>query len=190
MVTGQQAGAFGGPLYTILKAVTALQVARELRERHGVPAVAAFWVDADDHDWQEVRATTVLDREFKAVSVALPEPQGAGLHPVGSLALDARIDGAIGELEAALAPTEFTPAVLTLLRSHYRVGATVGRAFAGLMDALLGKEGLVVFEANDSAAKALAAPLFARALAEPGLVTSARASNGHRDGSARPRTAA
>jgi bacillithiol biosynthesis cysteine-adding enzyme BshC len=171
VVTGQQAGAFGGPLYTILKAVTTLQTARDLRERFGVPTVAVFWVDADDHDWQEVHATTVLDREFQAASIALPDPAGAGLQPVGSLALDTRVGEAIGHLEAVLAPTEFTPAILSLLRTHYRDGATIGRAFAGLMDALLGNQGLVVFEANDPAAKALAAPIFARALQEPTLVT-------------------
>src|SRR5581483_3901172 len=59
VVTGQQAGAFGGPLYTLLKAVTALQLARAIRADHGVPAVAVFWVDAEDHDWNEIRSATV-----------------------------------------------------------------------------------------------------------------------------------
>ena len=33
IVTGQQAGAFGGPLYTLLKAITAIQLARQDRAR-------------------------------------------------------------------------------------------------------------------------------------------------------------
>src|SRR5690349_18679694 len=65
VLTGQQAGAFGGPLYTLLKAITAIQIARSIRRDHGVPAVPIFWVDAEDHDWNEIRSATVLDRDFQ-----------------------------------------------------------------------------------------------------------------------------
>ena len=48
VVTGQQAGLFGGPLYTLLKAISAIRLARQVEARHGVPTVAVFWVDAED----------------------------------------------------------------------------------------------------------------------------------------------
>src|SRR5262245_5235975 len=50
VVTGQQAGVFGGPMYTLLKAISALQLARRTEQKQGVPAVAIFWVEAEDHD--------------------------------------------------------------------------------------------------------------------------------------------
>ena len=56
VVTGQQAGVFGGPMYTLLKALTALQLARRTEREQNVPAVAIFWVEAEDHDWEEVGA--------------------------------------------------------------------------------------------------------------------------------------
>jgi uncharacterized protein YllA (UPF0747 family) len=59
VITGQQAGLFGGPLYTLLKAVTAIQIARRVRAEHGVPALPVFWVDSEDHDWKEVRSASV-----------------------------------------------------------------------------------------------------------------------------------
>ena len=61
VVTGQQAGLFGGPLFTLLKALTALKLAEQVSRDHGVPAVAVFWIDAEDHDWEEVRSCTVFD---------------------------------------------------------------------------------------------------------------------------------
>src|SRR5579862_9222162 len=53
VVTGQQVGLFGGPAYSIYKALTAVHVARELTER-GVDAVPVFWLATEDHDLAEV----------------------------------------------------------------------------------------------------------------------------------------
>src|SRR5580692_8626730 len=50
ILTGQQAGLFGGPLFTLLKALTALKLASQVSHDHEVPGVAVFWVEAEDHD--------------------------------------------------------------------------------------------------------------------------------------------
>ena len=63
VITGQQAGLFGGPLFTLLKALTAIKLAEKVTRDHGVPAVAVFWIDAEDHDWNEVRSATVFDEK-------------------------------------------------------------------------------------------------------------------------------
>lgn len=162
VVTGQQAGLFGGPLYTLLKALTAIQLARKVRDEHGVPAVPVFWVDAEDHDFAEIRNAAVLDRDFTLTEVSLAEPAGAGALPVAALSLDQSITGVIDALAQHLAPTEFTTGVVDSLRRHYRPGISISGAFAGWIEELLGGEGLVVFEAADPRAKPLVAPLFTR----------------------------
>ena len=60
ILTGQQAGLFGGPLFTLFKALTAIRLADQVSHAFGVPAVAIFWVDAEDHDWNEVRAERAI----------------------------------------------------------------------------------------------------------------------------------
>ena len=62
IVTGQQAGLFGGPLFTLYKGLTAVKLAAQVSREHQVPAVAIFWVEAEDHDWDEVASVSVLDR--------------------------------------------------------------------------------------------------------------------------------
>ena len=168
VITGQQAGAFGGPLFTLLKAVTAIQLAAKTSRDHGVPCVALFWVDAEDHDWEEVRSCTVLDRDFRPHTVTLAAPEGAGEIPVASLHLDARIDQHLAELEAALPPTEFTASVMRQLRDAYQPGAGMADAFARWLEAVLGPYGLIVFDSADPAAKPLAGDVFRRELQEPG----------------------
>jgi bacillithiol biosynthesis cysteine-adding enzyme BshC len=169
VVTGQQAGAFGGPLYSLLKAVTALQLAKRVREEHGTPAVTVFWVDAEDHDWEEVRTAHVLDRDFSLVDVAIDPPPGAGDRSVGALQLTEGVATAIDALERTLPPTEFTAEVITALRARYRAGETMAQAFAGWIDDLLGQHGLITFDASDASVKPLVAEVFRCELDHPSM---------------------
>jgi bacillithiol synthase len=178
LVTGQQAGAFGGPLFTLLKAITAIQLAQRTARIHDTPAVAVFWVDAEDHDWNEVAACTILDANFQPRTIAMPPLEGAGVLPIADLQLDARADGTLAELGSALAPTDFTEWVMSGLRAAYRPGIRMAEAFARWLETLLGPHGLIVFESSDRAAKPLVADLFKRELSAPGRTAALAASAG------------
>lgn len=178
VVTGQQAGAFGGPLFTLLKAITAIQLARRTATDHGVPAVAVFWVDAEDHDWEEVGSCTVLDGSFQTRTITVPAPQGAGELPVAALTLDEHIELPLQELDAALSGTDFTEWVMESLRAAYKPGAGMADAFARWLEGLLGAYGLVVFDSSDTAAKPLARDVFTRELAQPGRTSALAAAAG------------
>lgn len=167
VVTGQQAGVFGGPLYTLLKAITAIQLARKVSAKYGVAAIPVFWVESEDHDWDEVRTARVLDADLKLSAISLGHLDGAGERPVSTLTLDESVHDALGALDAALTKTEFTDELLARLRQHYRPGQRMGQAFAGWIDDLLGRHGLVVYEASDPAAKPLVAELFRKELEQP-----------------------
>jgi bacillithiol biosynthesis cysteine-adding enzyme BshC len=171
-VTGQQAGLFGGPLFTLLKAVTAVQLANALTREHGVPAVAIFWIDAEDHDWDEVKSCGVIDATLTRRTVAAGDPPGAHVEPVARLRLDATIDAAIHELTAALPQTEFTESLVASIRAAYVPGTGMADAFGRWTESVLGARGLVVFDSSDAAAKPLAAPLFTREIERAG--TTAR----------------
>lgn len=168
VVTGQQAGAFGGPLFTLLKAVTAIQLARKTATVQGCPAVAVFWVDAEDHDWEEVGSCTVLDAAFHPRTVTLAAPEGAGELPVAALTLDERIAQSVAEIQSALAPTDFTASVVEALNAAWRPGAGMADAFARWLESVLGRYGLIVFDSSDKAAKPLAGSVFVRELTHPG----------------------
>jgi bacillithiol biosynthesis cysteine-adding enzyme BshC len=168
VVTGQQAGAAGGPLFTLLKAITAVQLARRAESLVGGRVVPIFWVDAEDHDWKEVASVTVLDGQYQPHTIELPAPEGAGTLPVAAITLDDSVSGALDALEAALTRTDFTDSVMASLRQAYRPGIGMADAFARWLEGLLGPHGLVVFEASDAAIKPLLADLFGREIATPG----------------------
>lgn len=171
VVTGQQAGLFGGPLYTLLKAVTAIKVAARVADEVGVPAVPVFWIEAEDHDWNEVSSCRVLDGEMRLQTVSLGTPLGAGEGPVASVRLDPSIFAAIDILRSTLPATEFTSETLERLSEAYKPGFGMSEAFGRWLESLLGRLGLVVYDGSDPDAKPLVAGVFAHELESPGEST-------------------
>jgi bacillithiol biosynthesis cysteine-adding enzyme BshC len=167
VVTGQQAGLFGGPLFTLLKALTALKLAEQVERDHHVPAVAVFWIDAEDHDWNEVRACTVFDGQLEPRTVELPA-RSEDPAPVATITLDDEISRVIDELEAAMPATEFRGGLIADLRTIFSPGRGMADAFGRWLEHVLGHRGLVVYDASDPASKPLAGGVFARELSTAG----------------------
>lgn len=69
VITGQQLGVCGGPIYTLLKAATALLIAKEKG------AVPIFWLATEDHDIDEINHTFFLDSigNLKKLLLSLPK---------------------------------------------------------------------------------------------------------------------
>jgi bacillithiol biosynthesis cysteine-adding enzyme BshC len=168
VVTGQQAGLFGGPLYTLFKALCAIKLADHVSREHQVRAVPVFWIESEDHDWDEVRSCTVLNEALAPSSVALPSELMLAPAPVASVRLDESVSAAIDELARTLPATEFREDLLKNLREIYAPGAGMADAFGRWLEHLLGDLGLVVYDASDPDAKQLAAPIFTKELAAPG----------------------
>lgn len=167
VVTGQQAGLFGGPLFTLLKALTSIKLARRLSDEHNTTVVPLFWIDAEDHDLDEIAVCQVLDANLAPVPVTLPLAAPAGTT-AASVELDESVATAITQLANALTPTAFTEAILTALQTAYAPGVRLVDAFARWLDRLLGPHGLVVYDASDPTTKPLVQSVFARELAKPG----------------------
>ena len=178
IVTGQQAGLFGGPLFTLLKAVTTIRLARRVAAEHGIPVVPVFWIDAEDHDWDEVHACGVLDADLALRDVEAPPPDGAGERAIGTLHWTAGIEQAIDQAGGALPASDARDWTIDLLRQAYAPGRSVSESFGRLLDALLGPQGLVVFDGSDPGAKRLSSGILVSELEHPGHTTQAAASAG------------
>lgn len=172
VITGQQAGVFGGPLFTLLKALTAMKLAAKVEREHKVPVVPVFWIDAEDHDWPEVSGCTVLDTELAPVAIRVADLEGSGQLPIARLQLTAAGTAAVDELEAALPDSEFKTSIIESLRRAYAPGVGMATAFGTWIEEVLGPHGLVVYDSSDAAAKVLARDVFVKEVSEPG--TTAR----------------
>ena len=178
IITGQQAGVFGGPLFTLLKALTAMKLADKVTREHGVAVVPVFWIDAEDHDWPEVSGCTVLDGESAARTIRLADLPGAGDLPIARLTLDDQITAAVDALAAALPETEFRPDLIQAIRNCYKPGAGMATAFGCFLEHVLGPHGLVVYDSSDPAAKPLARDVFVKEVSHPGTTAAIAAKAG------------
>ncbi len=165
IVTGQQVGLFTGPLYTIYKTITTLQLADEWAEQTGRTVVPVFWVEGEDHDFEEI-ATAHLFRRNELVSLSYAPGVNDNPGPVGRLALTDAVTTVLDQLDDLLPPSDFKPDVMDAVRSAYQPGVHLEDAFARLMRSLFDDEGLVFINPDDERLKALTRPLFRRDLAD------------------------
>lgn len=140
VVTGQQVVLFGGALFTIYKAATAIARAK------AAGAVPVFWLATGDHDLAEVNHATLVTRhELKTLRL---EPEGAAGQPVGGIRLGAGIGAVLDEAaEVLLSASGGDVPEMDLLREAYRPEASFGDAFARLLLKVFGRHGLVVVDA-------------------------------------------
>ncbi len=162
-ITGQQAGLFTGPLYTVFKALTAIKLAAELRTK-GVNAVPVFWVAAEDHDFAEVNHTRIVNREGQLITITYGACSPAEGKPVGSVTLCDEIKDNIDELLAALPESEFVPQLENDLREAYSAGTGFADAFSKMMMKLFGKYGVVLINPLDDRLKHIAGKIYSEAM--------------------------
>jgi bacillithiol synthase len=152
VISGQQVGLFGGPLYSVLKAVSAIQMAKDLTER-GVEAVPVFWLATEDHDLAEVNhAFYCSGGTLKKVTST---STGKSEAPVGEIRFGQEIEAVADEFAATLSDKTIAAAV----RESYTTGETFGSAFGNLFARLFADHGLILLDPLDAELHKLAAPV-------------------------------
>ncbi len=150
VITGQQAGFLGGPVYTLYKIVTALRLAARCTDALGVTVVPLFWLASDDHDLHEVNHAYVYGADGEVQKVQFHVEHDG--RPVEALPLSIDIKDEYERYFEYLVKGSFT----VPLRESYIAGAReavpppAGERFcawvARTWSALFSHRGLVVME--------------------------------------------
>lgn len=152
VITGQQPGLFGGPLYSLYKVATAVALAARLTEDHGRPVVPVFWNAADDADFDEAAQGMVTRDELATASLAIPRKWYTARSWVGDLPAEA--------VAEAVAPAGHT----IDLADTGGEQLDFGRQMTRLWLRRFGAAGLVVVDARMPEIRTAAAPVFRRYL--------------------------
>jgi bacillithiol biosynthesis cysteine-adding enzyme BshC len=168
VVSGQQAGLLGGPLYTLYKAAGAVALARQLRQALGRAVVPVFWAATEDHDLAEADHTWLLGRDERWRRLRYRPTTPVAGWSVGAVPLaTAEVESVVAELSALLPDGLAAREAIGLARQCAAGAATYGEWFCRLMAALFGEHGLVVLDPMEPALRRLAAPGVAALLANP-----------------------
>lgn len=158
VVTGQQPGLFGGPLYALSKMVAAARWAERLKAA-GRPAVAVFWVATEDHDFAEVSTASFLGPQEVATFDLGEDPQP--LLPVGMRTLGPKVTEVLEEL-GELFHGDRAEAWWQTVGRWYRPDARFGEAFCRLMVHLLGERSPLMLDSLLPAVKEAQRPWLRR----------------------------
>lgn len=163
VVTGQQAGLFTGPLYTVYKAVSAIKLADDL-SKSGTKAVPVFWVATEDHDFEEVAETYICGKNGELTRTQYKPARLTEGISVGRIKLDETIAAVIDAMFSHLPTTEFSVSTRGLLESAYSDGVDLGCAFGKTLASLFADYGLVVIDPLNEKIKQLASPIYQEAI--------------------------
>lgn len=167
VLTGQQCGFLGGPLYTLYKALTAISVASQIERETGVMAQAIFWIQSEDHQLNEIDTAHYLRQDGQLSHINCPL---AGPHngPVANWAIGSSINYPLSVLESHLLTWPYTDEVLKVAREAYQPGSSVPISFQEFLSYLLQphhlRHQLAFFDPRHPEARALCLPFFKKSL--------------------------
>lgn len=146
IVTGQQPGLLGGPLFCLHKAATAIRLCEEIRRQGGPKCVPLFWNHSDDHDLEEGNRTFLVNQSQEVQRFRLDlnrhNESLRGIH------IGRDVERLIEEISPLLPETEFHADLLKTLTPHHP-DDTLGDLQARLMFEVFGRHGLMVIEPRD-----------------------------------------
>jgi bacillithiol synthase len=170
VTTGQQPGLFGGPLMTIVKAISARALADELQQTLGIPVAPLFWAATDDADFDEAAVVSVA-LEGGAHELRLAERAPAGT-PMARVPLDHDIDALARALRDACGSAPHA-AYLARALAAYHDGATVGGSYVELLRNILEPLEIAVFDVSHASVNDVAIAVLERAATRAGAVSNA-----------------
>ena len=165
IITGQQAGLFSGPAYTIYKALAAIAWADAASEELGRDVVPVFWIAGDDADLDEIDHAVLPGGADGPITLRYDAmTQGPR---VSRLRFDDDISAWLDEALAAFPKGPGTEPLFETLRAAYAPGASWVDAFAKLMSSWFGRFGLILVNPDDGAMKRLSGRVLRAELEDP-----------------------
>lgn len=161
IITGQQLGLMVSPLYIIYKTLTTLWLANNLNnEIEGYNFVPVFWLESEDHDYDEIKSVNVPQRDGNLQTFQLPEDAEDSGKSINKRILPGKITELLKELKNTLQPTEFTEDLFSNLEKIYQPGKSWLESFKKNMSVIFKDTGLLFFNAGTARVKELSKPFF------------------------------
>ncbi|WP_353048636.1 bacillithiol biosynthesis cysteine-adding enzyme BshC [Exiguobacterium sp. s5] len=169
MVTGQQVGVFGGPLFAVYKLLTVIKKAKQAEAKLNKPVIPIFWMATEDHDYAEINHVFVsqpLSRQLR--KEALSTVPLAGKASIGELEFDRLKIELVQMLQRVLLSETETPYTTTLyheLVAVLQASHSFAEFFGRMMRRFVGED-FILFDPHQPEVRALERDAFKRLIRE------------------------
>ena len=141
ITTGHQLNIFAGPLYFIYKIVSAIKLAQKLRALHpDKNFIPVYWMASEDHDFAEINYTNIGGKKVHWWY----ESSGA----TGRINPDS-IRQALNQYKGVLGMEQHAPELAQIVETAYTKFDKLADATRYMVNALFGKYGLVIIDADN-----------------------------------------
>ncbi|MCB9357614.1 MAG: bacillithiol biosynthesis cysteine-adding enzyme BshC [Calditrichaeota bacterium] len=170
VATGQQVGYLGGPLFTFLKAYHTMRMARALEATLRLPVLPVFWLEGEDHDLAEIRASHFPQSDGTIGSIEFTPDQEIPNQEVGRYVVN---DSALAGVHELLSKWEQVSGEAAEALEHSYSESDLSTAMGRFLAATLGPRGLLICEGRHEGLKRLAQPLWERVIDKAHELSSA-----------------
>ncbi|MBC5635865.1 bacillithiol biosynthesis cysteine-adding enzyme BshC [Ornithinibacillus sp. BX22] len=159
VVGGQQAGVLTGPLYSVNKVISIIQLARQQEKDLGIPVVPLFWIAGEDHDFEEVNHIYLqvknMMKKFKVGQRLLDKRSVSKIELEEPIILDW-----LESIFEQLAETEHTKDIYSLIVDSLHKSTTYVDFFARLIFLLFEEDGIVLMDSGNEKIRRLESDYF------------------------------
>ncbi len=144
-ITGQQVGLFGGPLFTLYKALTAIKIAKEIESQTNTTCVPIFWLQSEDHDIEEI-STSHLPPTTTNDGLTLTNPDNQDSRSsVHYTTLSPNIVDLTKDIKNHLGHLPHAEELISQLENSYKPGESLDDSFSSLLSNWLSGYGIIFF---------------------------------------------
>lgn len=150
IITGQQPGIYGGPIYSLLKAYSAINYAEKISNQIGSKVIPIFWVEDNDHDLEEVSKTYIYDQNYKIVNLKLFDniPHFQNL-PISEYEFEKEIIEINRIIENTLPTKLHKDESISIIKKSYKEGYKVADSFILFLNELLAERGILFVKSSE-----------------------------------------
>lgn len=168
IITGQQVGFLGGPLYSILKACSAISAANQYSE-DACKIIPMFWIEDNDHDALEAGSISIVQADHSIQDIAISHHILSNNHQaVADVHIDDSIDEILEQIYQILPDSLYKDELMQELRSIYASGKGWTSAFVSFMQNRLGHYGILFFSASEARKTGIFADIISHECKHPG----------------------
>ncbi|UOR12930.1 bacillithiol biosynthesis cysteine-adding enzyme BshC [Halobacillus amylolyticus] len=147
VVAGQQAGLLTGPLYTVHKIISVIQLAKQQEEHLGTAVVPVFWIAGEDHDFAEINHVMMKSQQrMKKIQLQsnLDQKSSVSDLPFDREAVASWLKRVFAEVKETEITRDFYQTIVKIVDTS----ESYSEFFARMIYQLFNEEGLIIVDAH------------------------------------------